>query len=60
MNKQCFIYINIVSSTAWIGDAWGNGEATREREIGATVHNQRLLERMIQKVDSKLELAQRQ
>ena len=59
MNKQCFIYINIVF-TAWIGDAWGNGEATRERENKETVQTQTFLEKMIQKVGSKLGLAQRQ
>ena len=58
MNKQCFIYINIVS-TVFIGDAW-QGEAIKDGENEATVHNQGFSEKMIQKVGSKLGLAQRQ
>ena len=57
MNKQCFIYIDIVS-TVCIGDAWGHGEATKDGENDATV--KKSSEKMIKKVGSKLGLAQRQ
>ena len=39
MNKQCFIYINIVS-TACIGGAWGHWEATRDGNNEGNVLNQ--------------------